>query len=87
MAATDLARLTRRIDKHDEDIRVVADLLVDVKETVDQHTVQLAAIGERLDAVAGTLQQQGGMLEKQGRTLEQHGGMLAEILRRLEPAS
>jgi len=79
MPSAELARLTCRVDAHDEDLRVLGDVLVEVKETVDQHTEMLADLGGRLDRVEESLQQHGGMLER-------HGGMLVEILRRLGPA-
>jgi hypothetical protein len=79
MADTDLARLTRRIDKHDEDLRALSDTVLDVREIVAGHSEVLAGHTEVLDRHTQ-------MLDEQGATLAEHGEMLIEILRRLEPA-
>ena len=64
MAASELARLTRRVDKHDEDIRTLGDLIVDIKETVDHHTEVLDRHTETLDRHTGMLTE---ILERLGR--------------------
>ncbi|MGH3906895.1 MAG: hypothetical protein ACRDTE_22345 [Pseudonocardiaceae bacterium] len=90
MASPEVARLTRRLDEQDDTVRAVSDTLLDIKETVDQHTEALAAIqatqaqqGETLSQHGEMLSQHGEMLSQHGEMLSQHGEMLAEILRRL----
>jgi len=76
--------LSRRVDRQDEDIRVISDTVVDTKEAVDVQSV--------------TLDQHSVMLVEHGRDLAEiksvlagHGLQLAEILRLLrgddEPGS
>ncbi|MGH4018530.1 MAG: hypothetical protein ACRDT0_04650 [Pseudonocardiaceae bacterium] len=69
MASPEVARLARRVDEQDETVRAVSDTVLDIKETVDQHTGTLAAVQETQ--------------AQQGLLLAQHGELLAEILRRL----
>jgi uncharacterized coiled-coil protein SlyX len=90
VANPEVVRLVRRVDEQDETVRAIGDTLLDIKETVDQHTETLAAIQETLAQQGGTLAQQGETLEhhselltRQGETLEHHSELLAEILRRL----
>ena len=93
MPSVEITRLTRRVDKHDEDIRVLGDTLIDIKSTVDQHSETLAEhtaiLGQHtaiLEQHTATLEQHTAQLTGVEGTLERHGGLLVEILRRL-PAS
>jgi hypothetical protein len=70
---------TRRIDKHDEDLRALSDTVLDIREIGAGHSEVLAGHTEVLDRHTQ-------MLDEQGATLAEHGEMLIEILRRLEPA-
>ena len=86
MPSVEITRLTRRVDKHDEDIRVLGDTLIDIKSTVDQHSETLAEHTAILEQHTATLEQHTVQLTGVEGTLERHGGLLVEILRRL-PAS
>jgi hypothetical protein len=44
VASPEVARLVRRVNKQDETVRAVSYTVLDIKETVDQHTETLAAI-------------------------------------------
>jgi hypothetical protein len=83
MLAQETARLTRRLDEQDGTIRAVSDTVIDIKETVDQHTEILAAIQETQVQQGALLAHQGALLAQHGELLAQHGELLAEILRRL----
>jgi hypothetical protein len=65
--------LFRRVDRLEEDFRAIADTVVDIKETVDQHTATLAkhsaALAELRRDVTGVK-----------GTLADHGQQLGEIL-------
>lgn len=80
VASPEVARLTRRLDEQDDTVRALGDTVLDIKETVDQHT-------EMLVAIQATQAQQGEILGQHGEMLSQHGEMLAEILRRLGDSS
>jgi methyl-accepting chemotaxis protein len=98
MSSPEVARLTRRVD---EDLRVISDTVLDVKDRVDQHTEQLQVISTAVLDLKGTVDQHTehlqvistavldlkGTVDQHTEVLGEHGGMLVEILRRLEPAS
>lgn len=44
MASPEVAQLVRRVNEQDETICAVSDTVLDIEETVDQHTETLAAI-------------------------------------------
>ncbi|MGH3784738.1 MAG: hypothetical protein ACRDR6_10875 [Pseudonocardiaceae bacterium] len=44
-------QVTRRIASHDETLRVMGDDLVEIRETLDQHTQTLAEHGRKLDSL------------------------------------
>lgn len=44
MASPEVARLSRRVDEQDDTVRAISDTVLDIKETVDQHTETLAAM-------------------------------------------
>lgn len=62
--------LARRIDRAEQDVTAVADTVVDIKETVDEHTATLAEHGRQL----ATIQE----------TQREHGRLLARIADRLD---
>lgn len=73
MASPEVARLTRRVDAQDD---TISDIVLDIKDTVDQHTEALVAIQQ----TQNTMQQD---LTTVQQTQAQHSELLAEILRRL----
>lgn len=44
MSSPEVDRLARRLDEQDDTVRAVSDTMLDIKETVDQHTETLATI-------------------------------------------
>jgi uncharacterized coiled-coil protein SlyX len=44
MASPEVTRLARRLDEQDDTVRAISDTVLDIKETVDQHTETLAAM-------------------------------------------
>ena len=60
---------SRRVDRAEEDLTAISDTVLDIKDTVDRHTVTLDEHGRELAAIR----------EAQSR----HGEVLVEILRRL----
>ncbi len=46
MVNPEVTRLVRRANEQDETVRAVGDTVLDIKETVDQHTEMLVAIRE-----------------------------------------
>ncbi len=97
MASPEVARFTRRLDEQDDTVRALSDTVLDIKETVDQHTVILAAIQDAQTAMQReqtTMQQTQTAMQREQTTMQQtqtamqqtqaeHGELLAEILRRL----
>jgi septal ring factor EnvC (AmiA/AmiB activator) len=86
--------LVRRVDRQDEDLRVIADTVLDIQETVDQHTMELAAIkgmladhDRRLDGIDGRLDGIDGRLDRIDDNQQQQGQQLAEILTLLRKQS
>lgn len=73
MASLEVARLVRQVNEQDETVRAVSDTVLDIKETVDQHTGTLLMIQETQ--------------AQHGELLMRHGELLAEILRRLSTTS
>lgn len=77
MSTPEIARLKGRADEQDSSIRAVSDTVIEIKETVDQHTEELANIRQTVGQHTGLLNQHTGMLS-------QHTELLNEILRRLD---
>jgi hypothetical protein len=48
MPSSELVRLGRRVDSHDETLRALSDTVLEIKDTVDQHTETLERHGEML---------------------------------------
>jgi uncharacterized coiled-coil protein SlyX len=71
MANPEVPRLSRRLDEQDDTVRALSDTLLDIKETVEQHTATLA--------------EHTGALTSIQQTQAQQGELLTEILRRLSP--
>jgi hypothetical protein len=67
-------QLARRVDRTEDDCRAISDTVVDIKETVDSHTEELAAIRT-------TLAEHGQQLTALETRVTQG---FAEILRRLD---
>jgi methyl-accepting chemotaxis protein len=65
--------LARRVDRQAEDLRAISDTVLDIKETVGQHT-------ETLAQQIGTLADHGRELAAIKGTLADHGRQLGEIL-------
>jgi uncharacterized coiled-coil protein SlyX len=74
MSSPELVRLAGRVDSQDETLRAVSDTVVEIKETVDQHTRKLAAIQT-------TLTEQGRKLDALETRISEG---FAQILRRLD---
>jgi Fe-S-cluster formation regulator IscX/YfhJ len=81
----EVRRLDGRVDALDESLRAVGDTLIDVKETVDGHTVTLAEHGQVLvelkDTVDGhtvTLAEHSRVLVELKDTVDGHTVTLAE---------
>jgi septal ring factor EnvC (AmiA/AmiB activator) len=87
MASLEVTRLVRRVDEQDETVRALGDTMLDIKETVDQHTETLATIQEAVDQHTETLATIQETLAQQGETRERHGELLVEILRRLNTST
>jgi hypothetical protein len=62
--------LYRRVDRAEQDLTAISDTVLDIKDTVDQHTGELAAIKRIQD--------------QHTELLNQHTELLNEILRRLD---
>jgi chromosome segregation ATPase len=88
-------QVVRRVERAEQDITAISDTLLDIKETVDSHTEELAAIRATQGEHGRTLAEHGRKLDGlDGRmgTLEERLGALestvsegfAEILRRLD---
>lgn len=60
-----------RVARLEEDLTSISDTLIDIKETVDGHTSEFAAVR--------------GTLAEHGTRLAAIEGSLSEILRRLDP--
>jgi methyl-accepting chemotaxis protein len=90
--------LYRRVDRAEQDLTAISDTLLDIKETVDQHTDELASIkriqgqhsevlnqhSEILNQHSEVLNQHSEILNQHSEILNQHTELLNEILRRLE---
>lgn len=50
MVSPEIPRLTRRVDKHDEDVRYIGDMVPATRATLAQQTGMLTRILEKLDA-------------------------------------
>lgn len=87
MTSPEVARRTRLLDQQDDTVRALGDTVLDIKETVDQHTEMLSAIQATQAQQGEILGQHGATLGRHGEMLSQHGEMLAEILRRLGDSS
>jgi septal ring factor EnvC (AmiA/AmiB activator) len=88
-------QVVRRVERAEQDITAIGDTLLDIKQTVDSHTEELAAIRATLGEHGRTLAEHGRKLDGlDGRmgTLEERLGAVestvsegfAEILRRLD---
>jgi len=53
MAAPD--QIARRIERHEDDLRAIADTVVEIHETQATHTATLAEHGQKLDAIESRL--------------------------------
>ena len=65
--------LSRRVDRHEDDIRAISDTVMDIKETVDgladvqqQHTVTLAAHGRELGEIKASVAEILTLLRRNG---------------------
>lgn len=76
MASPEVARLARRLDEQDDTVRAISDIVLDIKETVDQHTGTLAEMQQT------QVEMQQTQAEMQQTQAEQ-GALLTEILHRL----
>jgi septal ring factor EnvC (AmiA/AmiB activator) len=79
--------LVRRVDRQDEDLRVIADTVLDIQETVDQHTMELAAIKGMLADHDRRLDGIDSRLDRIDDNQQQQGQQLAEILTLLRKQS
>ncbi|HEU0088634.1 MAG TPA: hypothetical protein VFQ77_13485 [Pseudonocardiaceae bacterium] len=62
--------LSRRIERAEQDLTAISDTMLDIKDTVDQHTEELVGIKR--------------VQEQHTQMLNQHTHLLNEILRRLD---
>lgn len=69
--------LSRRVERHDQDLTAISDTVLDIRDTVDQHTEELAVIKR-------TQGQHTQQLNQHTQLLNQHTELLNEILRRLD---
>ncbi|MGH3631872.1 MAG: hypothetical protein ACRDRL_31085 [Sciscionella sp.] len=65
--------LSRRVDRHEDDIRAISDTVLDIKETVDgladvqqQHTATLAEHGRELGEIKASVAEILALLRPQG---------------------
>ncbi|MDQ3760664.1 MAG: hypothetical protein M3460_02910 [Actinomycetota bacterium] len=69
--------LYRRVERTEQDLTAISDTVLDIKDTVDQHTEELAVIKR-------TQEQHTLLLNQHTELLNQHTELLNEILRRLD---
>ncbi len=80
MTAAQVAKLTERVDAHDEDLRAISDTLVNVIERLDRLERTVDGHTGILNQHTATLDQHTATLDQHTATLDQHTGMLTEIL-------
>lgn len=56
------ADLSRRVDRTESDLTAIADTVVEIKETVEQHSDTLAEHGRQLTAIQDTQREHGATL-------------------------
>ena len=75
--------LLRRVERTEEDLTAISEIVLDIKETVDRHTDTLAEHGRMLADHGRILADHGRILAEHGRILTEHGRILTEHGREL----
>jgi hypothetical protein len=76
--------LSRRIERAEQDLTAISDTMLDIKDTVDQHTEELVGIKRVQEQHTEELVGIKRVQEQHTQMLNQHTHLLNEILRRLD---